>query len=175
MKILIAFYDYDCRLFQGINRHFDKKILNLFFRNITHVGGARFTIITVLLLLIFTTDQTRMTALSSALALTLSHLPVHFIKKMYPRKRPYVILENTKFPSNPLQDHSFPSGHTTAIFSVIVPFVLLVPTLFFVLFPLAFIIGVSRIYLGLHYPTDIMAGGILGFTCGVISFYLLSL
>lgn len=173
-KLLQTCYDFECRLFQGVNRHFDKKYLNLFFRNLTHIGGAMFTIVTVLLLIIFSSNQTRLTAISSALALTLSHIPVSIAKRLYPRKRPYLILDKTKVPTNPLQDHSFPSGHTTAIFSVIIPFIILVPTLSFALIPLALFVGISRIYLGLHYPSDVIAGMILGSTFGSLCFYLVN-
>lgn len=173
MRLLHAFYDFECQLFQEVNRHFDKKLLNFFFRSITHLGGATFTIGTALILILLSTHQTKLTALASALALSASHLPVHFVKKLYPRKRPYMILERTKFPSNPLEDHSFPSGHTTAIFSLIIPFVLLLPKLALVLIPLGLCVGISRIYLGLHYPSDVMAGGILGSAVGFLSFYIL--
>ena len=90
--------------------------------------------------------------MSSALALGLSHIPVHIVKKMFPRKRPYITLEKTNFHANPLQDHSFPSGHTTAIFSVIIPFIIFIPTLSFILIPLGVCVGISRIYLGSSLP-----------------------
>jgi undecaprenyl-diphosphatase len=159
-----SFYDIECRLFQEVNSHFDKKYLNLFFRTITRIGGATFTIIMALLLLIFSSNQLRGTAIASALSLSLSHIPVHLIKKRFPRKRPYLIIENTKFAANPLKDHSFPSGHTTAVFSLIIPLVIHLPLLSIALIPLGFSVGISRIYLGLHYPSDVLAGALLG-TC----------
>lgn len=173
-RILLTCYHIECRLLQKVNRHFENKLLNFFFRNITNVGGATFTITSVLFLMFFTSNQTRMTAIASALSLMLSHLPVHFIKKLFPRKRPYLTLEKTMFPSNPLKDHSFPSGHTTAIFSVLIPFVLQVPLLSFVLIPLGVCVGTSRIYLGLHYPSDVIAGMLLGSFFGSLSYYLIS-
>ena len=172
-RLLQNFHHLECRLFQEVNRHFDKKILNLFFRTITHMGGATFTIVAVTLLMIFSTSQIRLAALSSALSLAVSHLPVQIAKKLYPRKRPYLTLEKAKVSLNPLKDHSFPSGHTTAIFSVIIPFVLLYPYLAFILIPLGICIGISRIYLGLHYPSDVMAGGLLGSCVGTLCFFLL--
>jgi undecaprenyl-diphosphatase len=173
-KILLSFYHFECRLFQQVNRHFDKKILNLFFRTITHIGGATFTILSMILLILFSPNQTKTTAISSALALAASHLPVQLVKKFFPRKRPYLTLEKTKVPLNPLKDHSFPSGHTTATFSVIVPFILLMPYLSFILMPLGLCIGLSRIYLGLHYPSDVIAGGLLGSGVGLFCFLLIN-
>lgn len=175
MKVIHAFYEFECRLFQNVNQHFDKKYLNLFFRTITNLGGATFTIGLMIILLIISPKELRITALASALALASSHIPVYFIKKLFPRKRPYLALEETKYPANPLKDHSFPSGHTTAFFSVAIPFSLLFPSLALLLIPLGICVGISRIYLGLHYPSDVIAGGILGTLFGSLCFYLLVL
>jgi undecaprenyl-diphosphatase len=173
MRFIQAFYGFDCRVLQKVNRHFDKKLLNLFFRLVTHLGGADITIAVTFLLIILSPRDTRLISISSALALTASHIPVHLAKQLFPRKRPYLMIEKTKFPANPLQDHSFPSGHTTAIFSVMIPYVLFLPQLAFFLIPLGVCVGISRIYLGLHYPSDVIAGGILGTVAGSLSYSLL--
>ncbi|HEY2421496.1 MAG TPA: phosphatase PAP2 family protein [Neobacillus sp.] len=175
MRLIHTFYGFDCRVLQKVNRHFDKKVLNLFFRTITNLGGAEITIAVTFLLLVLSSGDARLIALSSALALSASHIPVHFIKRLFPRKRPYLMIEDTRFPENPLQDHSFPSGHTTAIFSVMTPYILSLPQLSFILIPLGLSVGISRIYLGLHYPSDVLAGAILGTVAGSISFLILCL
>ncbi len=95
-------------------------------------------------------------------ALAVSHLPVAVAKKLYPRMRPYLALPGTNTFRNPLKDHSFPSGHTTAIFASTVPYMVAFPTLTVILLPLACIVGFSRIYLGLHYPSDVFAGLVIG-------------
>ncbi|WP_251026984.1 phosphatase PAP2 family protein [Bacillus sp. ISL-46] len=171
--MLHVFYGFECRVLQKVNSHFDKQLLNLFFRTVTHLGGARITIAATFFLLILSPREIRLIAIASALALSASHIPVHFAKLLFPRKRPYLRIEKTKFPANPLQDHSFPSGHTTAIFSVVTPYVLFIPLLSYVLIPLGLCVGISRIYLGLHYPSDVIAGGILGTLSGSLCFYLL--
>jgi undecaprenyl-diphosphatase len=173
MKLIHAFYHFERRVFLGINQHFDKKKWNLFFRIVTQLGSAVFTIAVVLMLMIFTASQTRMTAFASAAALAFSHLPVFLLKKIFPRKRPYLVLERTKFPANPLKDHSFPSGHTTAYFSITIPFIILVPPLAIILIPAGLCVGISRMYLGLHYPSDVVAGGILGSCFGCLCFYFI--
>lgn len=172
-ELLEFFYGFDCRVLQKVNRHFDKKLLNLFFRIITRLGGADFTIATTLLLILLSTGESQLTAISSALALSASHIPVHILKETLPRKRPYLMIAKTKTHENPLQDHSFPSGHTTAIFSVVSPYILFVPHLSFILIPLAVSVGISRIYLGLHYPSDVIAGAFLGAITALICFCIL--
>lgn len=174
MRKIQSLYQFECRVFLEINSHFDKRIMNLFFRAITQIGGALFISAATLLLIIFTSNQTRLTAVSSAAALALSHIPVQLVKKLFPRKRPYLQIETTKILPNPLKDHSFPSGHTTAVFSVIVPFVISNPVLATVLIPLGLCVGISRIYLGLHFPSDVIAGGTLGAFFGSLCYYYLS-
>jgi undecaprenyl-diphosphatase len=172
IKMLHVFYGFECRLFQKVNRHFDSKLLNLFFRSITHLGGADITIAATFILIFVSTGEVRLTAIASALALATSHIPVHFVKQLFPRKRPYLKIEKTRTHENPIKDHSFPSGHTTAIFSVVTPYILFLPQLAYVLIPLGLCVGLSRIYLGLHYPSDVIAGGILGTLTGSLCFCL---
>lgn len=172
-KIVRCLYDFECHLFKTVNQQFDRKWLNFYFRYITHIGGARFTICFVLLFTLLATKQLQQAALASAVALALSHIPVAIMKKVYPRKRPYLQLTGTKVLNNPLQDHSFPSGHTTAAFSVFMPFICYYPAGAVFLLPLAFSVGISRIYLGLHYPTDVLVGMILGTSAGYLSFIFL--
>jgi undecaprenyl-diphosphatase len=169
-KFLNHVYDLECRIFRSINGHFDHKFLNLYFRYITHIGGATFSILTVLFFILLFPQDLRMTAVASACSLTISHIPVAVMKRLYPRQRPYLALSETKVLPNPLKDHSFPSGHTTAVFSIVVPFLLAFPHLSFLLIPLAISVALSRIYLGLHYPSDVLAGCLLGTVVGILSF-----
>lgn len=169
-KFIATMYNFECKLFKYVNQYFEKKILNFYFRNITHIGGATFTILFSLLLIVFTEQPLKSVALASGAALLFSHIPVAIIKKLYPRKRPYIALHETKVLKNPLQDHSFPSGHTTAIFSVITPYMLFMPELFIIILPIAFSVALSRIYLGLHYPSDVLVGMFLGSCTGAICY-----
>ena len=49
-------------------------------------------------MILISNNQTKMAAYSSALALAISHLPVQLVKKLFPRKRPYLIIEETRYP-----------------------------------------------------------------------------
>jgi undecaprenyl-diphosphatase len=150
------------RVFCWVNQRIRHTFLDLLFDKITHLGGATLTIVFALSLSLFAHGSWRLAGLQSCLALALSHIPVAIIKRNYPRLRPYLVLPDTNTCKKPLTDHSFPSGHTTAIFSVTVPLMCTNPWLGPVLLPLASLVGISRMYLGFHYPSDCLVGCFIG-------------
>ncbi|SET93219.1 phosphatase PAP2 family protein [Paenibacillus sp. NFR01] len=150
------------RLFKWINGRLHNRVLNFWLFYLTHLGGATCSIGVNLLIFAFAPQPLRTTGLQALTALAVSHIPVAIAKRLYPRLRPYLALPDTNTFHNPLKDHSFPSGHTTAIFASTVPYMMAFPPLAVILLPLACIIGFSRIYLGLHYPTDVFAGAVIG-------------
>ena len=58
--------------------------------------------------------------------------------------------------------YSFPSGHATVSFACATTLALAVPRLTWPLFTLATLISFSRVYVGVHYPLDVLAGAALG-------------
>ena len=160
-------------LFKWINGRMHNRFLNFWLFYLTHLGGATSTIVINILIWAFAPQPWRTASLQAMTALAISHLPVAVAKKLYPRMRPYLALPDTNTFRNPLKDHSFPSGHTTAVFSVLIPFICYNPNLLALLLPLALCVGISRIYLGLHYPSDVFVGMCLGTCSGIISFYQL--
>ncbi len=85
-----------------------------------------------------------------------------FIKSATERLRPFMVDKRICVGVAPLDKYSFPSGHTlhATSFSLIVIYYL--PELFWLVTPFAFLIAVSRVVLGLHYPTDVFAGASIG-------------
>ena len=123
MKTMISrLNEWDEMIFRLFNQHFYRRSLYVLLTKITHLGGARITIFTLLLLLVFGKDPYQTLAKAAAFSLFISHIPVQIGKHLFRRDRPYLTLSNTFVVKNPLKDHSFPSGHSTAIFAATTPF-----------------------------------------------------
>ncbi len=94
------------------------------------------------------------------------------IKTRAVRERPYITHSAIRCVSAPLDRYSFPSGHTLHAIS----FTLLIASYFPEWTALsasaAFLIALSRVVLGLHYPTDVAAGAVLGGVLGMASLAL---
>lgn len=105
-------------------------------------------------------------ALSIALVAQVSLQTV--IKNLFTRPRPYVQHEEISMVIPPPDKFSFPSGHTAGAFAVAFIFFFFLPPLFVPMVLLASLIAFSRMYLGLHYPTDIIAGVVLGLVSAII-------
>jgi undecaprenyl-diphosphatase len=133
---------------------------------VTHLGGATFTLGSSLLCALAAPAPWRDAGLQCAAAVAVSHIPVAVVKRKLRRLRPYQALAFVHACRKPLRDSSFPSGHTTAIFAWLTPWLLADTSMLPLLLPPALFIGAtvawSRMYLGLHYPSDVAAGALLG-------------
>jgi len=88
------------------------------------------------------------------------------IKKLFNRTRPCAISPNCWATLLPPDQFSFPSGHSMTAFAVAVPLSMFYPALEPGLLFCAFSIAVSRILLGLHFLSDVLAGSALGAAIG---------
>ena len=106
--------------------------------------------------------------LEAIVALGISQAIVQILKRGFGRERPYKMVQNINTFEIDLKDFSFPSGHTTASFCMAATLAFNMPRMAVVLYIMAMIIGISRIYLAVHYPTDVLVGIILGVGSSVI-------
>ncbi len=100
------------------------------------------------------------------ISLFLTLLTVMVLKALIPESRPcnelHIYFQECH---NPTQ--SFPSGHTAIVFSPLT-FLLFEMPLFILYLLYASLIGLTRIYLGLHYPHDVLAGALIGIVIGFV-------
>jgi undecaprenyl-diphosphatase len=85
-----------------------------------------------------------------------------WLKRTFVRKRPFITHPGIDCAAAPLDFYSFPSGHTLHAVSFTIQAVAHFSDLAWVLVPFTFLIAASRVVLGLHYPSDVLVGAVLG-------------
>lgn len=88
------------------------------------------------------------------------------------RPRPYQARQDVLCIGKPLDHFSFPSGHTLHAVTFSVVAIYYYPQLAIALIPFTLMIAVSRVVLGLHYPSDVLAGAGLGYLIALLSLQL---
>jgi undecaprenyl-diphosphatase len=95
-----------------------------------------------------------------------------WLKHRLVRERPFIRHPGITLAMPPLDRYSFPSGHTLHAVAFTWQAVANFPELAWVLVPLASLIAASRVVLGLHYPSDVLAGGAIGAALALPALYL---
>lgn len=142
---------------------------------ITNLGnkGILWIILSLLFLII---PKMRKIGIMTSVSLICDLLLVNIlIKNIVRRRRPYEVIEGLTSVIEKQSDFSFPSGHTAASFAFAFVLMLKAPKKISVpVMITAVMISFTRLYLGVHYPTDIIGGIVIGFVCSLISITLVN-
>jgi undecaprenyl-diphosphatase len=101
-------------------------------------------------------------AIAMALTGALGVLLYSLLKRIFVRERPFITHASIDRAAAPLDRYSFPSGHTLHAVSFAWQATAHFPELAWVLLPFAALVAGSRVVLGLHYPSDVLAGAAVG-------------
>ena len=139
-------------------------------KGITFLGdGGWFWIVLGVVLLI--PKKTRKSGFTALLALIIGSVITNLVlKTAVARIRPYDAVEGLVPLVKKLRDYSFPSGHTCASFSCAVVYYKMYPDIKGKgAMVLAVLIALSRLYVGVHYPTDVLGGAIVGWLSAILA------
>lgn len=159
----------DVWIFMHINKKGQRpRWLDLTILCITQLGNFVFVLIVALILLL---SGHNLLAVELVLGVLLLSMVVQSMKALIRRKRPYSKLENIRIVGGRNSGHSFPSGHTSQAFfmvSLMLHYYQVNIFVWLTLYFVAALVGYSRIYVGMHYPRDVIAGAILGTVWGSV-------
>lgn len=158
-----------------IQEHIRREWMDGFWIFVTHLGDKGWIwILLGLGLLLF--PRMRKTGAAVLLALLIGALLTNVIlKNLVARVRPYEVVEGLRLLIERQRDFSFPSGHTCASFAGAFAIYRAFPDRYGkAAIALAILISLSRLYVGVHYPTDVLAGMAVGIFSGWAAWYILS-
>lgn len=148
-----------CYLMNRANR---RQTIGQFFALISRLGDGVFWYSLMLILPVVYGVHGLLVSLHMALTGVVALLVYKWLKARTSRPRPFMVSQHIIRRVPPLDEYSFPSGHTlhavTFTLVVLQPF----PQLFWLVVPFTVLVALSRMVLGLHYPSDVLAGATIG-------------
>lgn len=142
----------------------------------TQLGNAGWIFILLSLVLILK-KKTRRAGFATLTSLALGAVVTNLVlKPLVARTRPWETVENFTSLIVSSDAHSFPSGHTCAAFAFAVSLCMVLPSKIATAAALiaAAVMGFSRLYVGVHFLSDVLAGAAVGAACGFIGARIVS-
>ncbi len=175
--IITEIFNQNVTLFYMINHGLDNNLFDFIMPLITNFGSVIVWAGICGLLFIFGGEKGRKVAILGLAALFISNVIVYSLKFIIAEPRPFLTLHNVDLLVTESEAYSFPSGHTASSFAAATiiglkykfnfrekSYGLIYPLLAF-----AGVIGFSRIYIGVHYPLDVLFGAIVGIVSALLT------
>ena len=145
----------DSNLCIAVNQTSQVRLIRDLFRLVSRLGDGLFWYALMLLILLFEGSDGLLPVLHMALAGLSGTLLYKWLKGKTLRPRPFEVHQDIFMTGKPLDKFSFPSGHTlhAVVFGLVA--INYYPALSFIIMPFVSMVALSRVVLGLHYPSDV--------------------
>lgn len=165
-----AFFQLDGNILLWIQEYIRNDFLTPIFKFITHLGDEGYVWIAIAILLVFIKKYRKVGFMVGGSLLGSLLFNNIILKNIVARPRPYRMMEALTILIPEPGEFSFPSGHTSSSFAAGVVLYLMLPKKYGIpVMILAFLIGISRLYVGVHYPTDVLGGMVMGTVLAVVT------
>lgn len=167
-QIIELLRSYDHALFKNINSLWANPFFDMFFPYITDLHRSPIAIVLLPSLIGLWIFRQRSRALKGLLALIIAVaaadlVSYRIIKALVPRDRPAVAGLQVELRSAHHSGNSFPSNHAANVFAAATMITFLHPPFFLIAFFIAISVAYSRVYVGVHFPSDVLAGAVIGY------------
>lgn len=166
-------FQIDQAILLWIQEYLRNDIFTILWKGITFLGdGGWFWLTSAVTLICF--KKTRKTGIVSLCSIALCYIICNLcLKNLIARPRPYTMIPELSILIEPLKSFSFPSGHTANSFAVAMIYHKMLPKKYGIpAMVLAGLISFSRLYLGVHYPTDVIGGVLIAWVCSTLVYVL---
>lgn len=157
----------------AFNRTSRRQAVRLLFKAVSRLGDGIFWYALMASLFLLQGEAGRQAALQMALTSLLGVVLYKVLKHRLVRERPFITHEDILCACAPLDRYSFPSGHTLQAVLFTTLALAWFPALAPVLLPFTVLVALSRMILGLHYPSDVICGALIGWGLAQGSLHLL--
>ncbi|MGZ7115901.1 MAG: phosphatase PAP2 family protein [Methanobacterium sp.] len=171
LEPLITSSNTDIQIFYLINVYMQNTFFDFIMPILSEIGYFSFWILISIIIFFIGGEKGRKVALVCIIALIAGYFVSEILKIMVARPRPYEVLEGVRVLVT-TSGYSWPSGHSVASFIAFTIYGMAVIGRRYgllYLFLLVCLIMFSRIYIGVHYPSDVLSGALIGIFIGIIA------
>lgn len=162
---MLKLIELDTRSFMWVNQFHKNQLLMKVSRALSFSGDGYFYVVLGLAIIYFEAKNAEQYMYTGLIACFIEIPSFIGLKLLFKRNRPFQQLSTAKRAIQPSDKFSLPSGHSAAAFLIASLICLFYPAYAYLAILWACGIGASRVVLGVHYPSDILAGALLGLTC----------